>query len=270
MKKISKVVLSVCLALACVFSFAACNEGAPQKTAGMGTAIYGKVGHAGCVAEATVIVDGYGQPIKVTLDDIFPLKDVCKYAALAPDAPKVGDYYQYIQIGDAVFEADANGKYNQIGVENGITDFEAYYNSPDSDAGIKMYYNAFIDKKLNVLTPSDASNTEAVQLAGAYYTAKAFNTDQGSMRKRYSKYWKGDMLYGSYLGFVGNMEMLENYLLTYGFKALEGNIENAVQNVNGYQTIDGITTGATAVHSYMYLEAAYNAYKLALENQKAL
>ncbi|MDE7395797.1 MAG: hypothetical protein K2M95_06740 [Clostridiales bacterium] len=276
MKKVSKIVLSALMAFACVLSFAACNEGAPQKSAGKATAIYGQVGHGNCLAEATVVVDGYGNPIKITLDDIFSLDDVCTYTSLDANAPKVTvdtkEYYEYIQIGDAVFQANANGKYSQIGVGSGITDFWAYYTDTESDAGRQMYYKAFLDKKLNVLTPVAEGTAGAVQLAGSYYKATAFNTSNGSMRKRYSKYWSasGNMMYGSNLGFNGNMEMIENYLLGYGFSGLDGNIQEAVKTEGGYQAINGVSTGATAVHTYMYISAAYNAYKLALENQKAL
>ena len=273
MKKIGKLVLSVCLALACVFSFAACNEGAPQKTAGTGTGIM--FGHGNCVTEAIVTVDGYGKPIKVLFDDIFPLSNVCSYADLDASAPKVGNNYQYVRIGTHYFEADADGKYNEIGSDNGINDFMTYYSSTDD--GLQLYYNAFLSGNLWVCKVVDASDAKAVQVGGIYLAdSKAFNTSNGSMRKRYSKYWSVHANLGaSSLGFIGNMEMLENYLLAYGFDALSGNIKDTVKTPSQaggkYNVIDGVTTGATlSGDAYIYLTAAYKGYQAALNSQKTL
>lgn len=290
MKKVSKIVLSTLMALACVLSFAACNEGAPQKTSAMGVAV--RCGYDNCVTEATVIVDGYGQPVRVRIDDIFPLTSVCvndttkpswQQVALDADAEKVTvgnvEYIRYVRIGDRYFEASAtDGKYNEIGVENGLQDFWGYYTSTETNAGVEMYYKAYLDKKLYTCKLSDESDPKATKVGEIYLAnSKAFTTSNGAMRKRTSKYWNiaGNMLSGSELGFNGNMERLEDYLLAYGFSALEGDIKSTVltpsQAGGNYNVVAGVTTGATlGSHAYMYLTVAYDAYKIALENQKAL
>lgn len=302
MKKVSKIVLSVCMALACVLSFAACGKNTnngPTKTAGIGTAIYSQAGHGKCVTEATVVVDGYGNPTKVTIDEIFSLKDVCSYKAtdaqgtkdenayvLDANAPVVtvttgegasatyANYYQYVQIGNAVFQADANGKYNQIGVENGIQDFQAYYENTQSSAGVEMYYNAYLNNQLKVLTPAAQDTPKAVKVGENYYLVKAFNTSNGSMRKRLSKYWSananGGISQSSGLGFNGNMDALENYLLVNGFSAISESLKKTdlPAGTGGYLTLNGVNTGATASDSYLYLITAYKAYNNALANRK--
>ena len=293
MKKIGKLVLSVCLALACVLSLAACNEGAPQKSAGTGTGIM--FGHGSCVTEAIVTVDGYGKPIKVLFDDIFPLKDISgtiKFddkgadisldkAASKVEVPpatsqgKPSYYYQYVRIGTHYFKADEQGKYNEIGVSDGITDFMTYYSS--TDEGLQLYYDAFMSGNLYICKVVEEGTDKAVKVGDIYLLdSTAFNTSNGSMRKRYSKYWSVHTNFGaSSMGFIGNMEMLENYLLAYGFDALTGDIKAAVtipKEAGGkYNVIDGVTTGATlGTDAYIYLTAAYKGYQAALESQKTL
>ena len=273
MKKLSKFVLSVCLALVCVLSFAACNEGAPQKTAGTGKGIL--LGHQNCTIEAIVTVDGYGRPIKVLIDEIFPLSSVCSNATLDADAPKVGNNYQFVRIGDHYFEADEQGKYNEIGVSGGINDFMNHYTS--TDEGLQLYYDAFMSGNLWVCKVVDESDAKAVKVGELYLAdSKAFNTTNKSMRKRYSTYWSSQANLGaSSMGFIGNMEMLENYLLAYGFDALTGNIKDTVKTPSQaggkYNVIDGVTTGATlGGDAHLYLTAAYKGYQAALESQKTL
>lgn len=277
MKRRHKLVAAV-LAMVSAFALLGCSEGGPQKTGAMATAI--GLGHGSCVTEVTVILDGYGKPKKVQFDDIFSVKDVYNNMNLGADAPavKVGekDFYKYLRIGDKYFEVNANGIYVEIGATSGtgISDLMTYYKTEE---GTQWYYNAFIAKALYVCSVADDGKEVAgVKLKDKY----AFNTSNGSMRKRYSRYWStlgdGKISQSSGLGFNGNMDMLENYLLAYGFDALD-NLESAIVlpgkdgNNTNYNVIGGVTTGATlSADTGIYLKVAKAAYDKAVEMQKQI
>ena len=96
MKKQHSILVALILALV-VCSFTACSEGAPKKSGAVGTAI--ALGHGSCVTEVTVVVNGYGDPVKVQFDDIFPASNVYTNMALK----KEGDTTEVVQVGTSSY-----------------------------------------------------------------------------------------------------------------------------------------------------------------------
>lgn len=277
MKKLRNIWL-VLLAVFTMCGFAACSEGAPQKTGASGTAI--ALGHGSCVTEVTVIVDGYGNPVKVQFDDIFPASNVYGNMALKKEndgVPTVAidektTQFRYLRIGARYFECDASGKYYEMGnAANKLADdLMTYYKTEE---GTQWYYDSFVANALYICAVSeDGVQIGDVKLADKY----KFNTANGSMRKRYSRYWStlgsGSIGQISGLGFNGNMDMLENYLLANGFEAIDDIVLPGKEgNTTGYNVIGGVTTGATlSADTGIYLKTAKTAYEKALAAQKDL
>lgn len=266
MKRIRNAVTAVAMLLCMAVCCTGCYEGSPDKGGAMATAI--GLGHGNCITEVTVAVDGNGKLTKVVFDDIFPVTGVCNNTALGVDAPivEIGTkkYYQYLRIGDKYFEVQQNGNYDQIGAANGITDLATYCTT---EAGVQWYYDSFVSGVMQICKVSD----DGVQ-AGDVKLAKAynFNTSNGSMRKRYSRYWSasgtGSIGQVTGRGFNGNMEALETYLLAYGFDGV-GDITLPNAN-NPYNVIGGVTTGATlSADTALYLNVAKKAYDKAIAMQ---
>lgn len=274
MKKASKFV-TILLALTFAFALVGCSEGAPMKSGGMGTAI--ALGHNNCITEVTVIVDGYGQPVKVQFDDIFPVNNVYNNTALgyAAETKEISGktYYEYLQIGNKYFKVNDSGIYTEIGAAGGtgISDLVAYCKTEE---GVQWYYDSFIAGEMYICAVSD-SGTEVGGVKLSNNNKKnIFNTANGSMRKRYSRYWStsggGNIGQVTGLGFNGNMDMLENYLLAYGFDALnnDGAITLPNKDNNRFNVIGGVTTGATlSADTAIYLKVAKAAYEKALASQ---
>lgn len=275
MKKQHSILVALILALV-VCSFTACSEGAPKKSGAVGTAI--ALGHGSCVTEVTVVVNGYGEPVKVQFDDIFPASNVYTNMALKKEGDttevvQVGtsSYFKYLRIGQKYFKADENGKYYEMGSASGkITDdLMTYYKTAE---GTRWYYDSFLSGNLWICAESESgTEIDGVKLADKY----KFNTSNGSMRKRYSRYWStlgsGSIGQVSGLGFNGNMDMLENYLLAHGFDALASDdaIVLPKDSGTGYNVIGGVTTGATlSADTAIYLKTAKAAYENALAAQK--
>ena len=273
LKHFTGVLTAVVIALTILLSASACSEG------GAGRGAEGKaigLGHGNCVTEVTVIVDGFGQPKRVIFDEIFPVGNVCTNTALGSAAETVtvgeGDkakkYYKYLHIGDKYFVADEYGVYSQMGGGD-IEDLADYCTTGE---GVQWYYDSFIANKMFVCAvAAEGTEIDGVHLADKY----KFNTANGSMRKRYSRYWSssgtGNIGQISGLGFVGNMDMLENYLLTYGFDALD-DVDSAITlpnkdgNDTNFNIIGGVTTGATlSGDTGKYLKVAKAAYENALQ-----
>lgn len=270
MRKTSKF-LCVLLTLCAVFGVTGCYEGGPDKGGAMATAI--ALGHSNCITEVTVVIDGYGNPTKIIFDDIFPASNVYN-TNLGADAPKVTidnkEYYQYLRIGNKYFEVQNDGKYNEIGATNGITDLVEYCKT---DEGVQWYYDSFIAGAMQICVVSDEGTqvgNSDLKLADKY----KFNTANGSMRKRYSKYWSASANGGigqvTGRGFNGNMDALEAYLLAYGFDNVDNVVlPNGDSNKTNYNIIGGITTGATlSADTGIYLKVAKAAYDKALALQK--
>lgn len=270
-KRLFAIACTLCLAL-CVCG---CAETMPEKSGAVGTAI--ALGHHDCITEVTVAIDGYGKPKRVIFDDIFPVSDVCTNTALGKDAPieTIGEgnaakeYYKYLRVGSKYFRVNEDGKYAEIGAAGGtgISDLAEYCKT---EAGVQWYYDSFKAGALKICTESESGTmVGSVKLADKY----SFNTANGSMRKRYSRYWstagtsKINQVTG--LGFNGNMERLETYLLAYGFDALDDVRTAVVKEENGYNSIGGVSTGATlAGDIVIYLGVAKAAYQNALDAQK--
>lgn len=282
MKKICRSLACAVIAVAMLFAIAGCSEQPNKKSNGMATAI--GLGSSNCITEATVIVDGYGDVKRVLFDEIFPVKDVTSFEGLAisnipntdPKVPYVpekvaigkSNYFKYLQIGDKYFEANATtaNKYAEIGVTSGaIGDLVAYC---ETEAGVKWYYDSFIAGKMQVCAIDDKIGKQVGDIKLA--NAGSFNTANGSMRKRYSKYWDatGTGLIVGNLGFKGNMDMLENYLITYGFAGSD-NIKLPVKGESLFNEINGITTGATlSADTAKYIAVAQKAYDQAIKMSK--
>lgn len=292
MKKIRNAIVTAALLVCLAFSLTACYEGGPDKGGATATAI--ALGHHNCITEVTVVIDGYGNPVKVVFDDIFPVADV--YSNVYNDTTKTGigkgaetftitvvtnegtpqekstttTYFKYLHIGNKYFEgSDVNGApvYAEMQADNGIADLEAYCKT---DAGVQWYYDSFLSGVMEVCKIDNETGTAVgnVKLA----KASNFNTSNGSMRKRYSRYWSalgsGSIGQVAGLGFNGNMDALETYLLAYGFDALD-NIDTAIAKDGAYNAIGGITTGATLGGDIkIYLRVAKAAYDKALALQK--
>ncbi|MDE6399064.1 MAG: hypothetical protein K2L51_07065 [Clostridiales bacterium] len=287
MKKIRNALISAALLVCLAFSLTACYEGGPDKGGAMATAI--ALGHGDCITEVTVAIDGYGNPTKVVFDDIFPVKNVYSNVYDAETKTGIGQgaetftitktvnekpqetkYFRYLHIGNKYFEgSEVNGApvYTEMNAENGIIDLEAYCKT---DAGVQWYYDSFMSGVMEVCKIDDAAGTQvgSVKLG----KASVFNTSNGSMRKRYSRYWSalggGSLGQVAGLGFNGNMDALETYLLAYGFDALD-NMDTAIVKDGSYNAIGGITTGATLGGDIkIYLKVAKEAYEKALALQK--
>lgn len=279
MKKICRSLACAVIAVAMLFAIAGCSEQPNKKSNGMATAI--GLGHQNCITEATVIVDGYGEVLKVQFDEIFPVNNVTNFDGLSATADKIlipgsetkpVNYYAYLHIGDKYFKGTltADNKsvsYAQIGATSGaIGDLVEYCKTEE---GVKWYYDSFIAGKMNVCKV-DATGTA---IGGVTLKDdKTFNTANGSMRKRYSKYWStsGTGTIGQIggLGFNGNMDMLENYLITYGFAGSD-NIKLPVKGESLFNEINGITTGATLnADTAKYIAVAQKAYDEAIKMSK--
>lgn len=272
LKKLSALLAALLALTLTFFAVTGCSEKSDMKKNASGTAV--ALGHGNCVTEATVITDGFGRVKRVLFDDIFPASNVYNNTALGTDAEIVSvsgkDYYKYLRIGDKYFSVGENGIYSEIGATGGITDLMNYYKTP---AGVRWYYESFLSGNLYVCKESEEGKAVGdVKLADKY----KFNTQYGSMRKRYSRYWStqgSDLGQVSGLGFVGNMDMLENYLLEYGFDAIGS--ENAIalpkseNNSSNRNVIGGVTTGATlSKDTAIYLNTAKEAYNKAMEAAK--
>lgn len=273
LKRITALISAILAVAIIIAALSGCSEDEKKedKSNVYGTAI--ALGHGNCVTEATVIADYKGRPIKVRFDDIFPASNVYNNTALGADAETVNiggkDYYKYLRIGAKYFTVNENGTYSEMGTESGIADLMAYYKTDD---GVRWYYNSFLSGDLYVCAESDDGKTVGeVKLADKY----KFNTQYGSMRKRYSRYWSvqsGDLGQISGLGFAGNMEMLEEYLLTNGFNAVNGNsyvtLPGAEGNSGKFNIVGGVATGATlSKDTAVYLNTAKAAYDTAMRSK---
>lgn len=265
MKKFIKILLSLSLALSLLFTAAACAEGAMGSGKNRSATASG-VGYDGCVIEVTIVVDGFKNPIKVQFDEIFGIKNV----ASAFDQTDMNNnitigknnYNKFIRIGDKFFVGESDGTnvtYKGIGT-NTIADAAKYVATAE---GAKYYYDSFIKGDLYSLKVDD-TGTEVGEFK--LKDNKTFNTAHGSMRKRYSKYWStsgtGTIGQPSGLGFNGNMDALENYLIAYGFDNSDKvNLPGKDGNNSKYNVINGITTGATlSANTSLYINVAKAAY----------
>lgn len=289
MKKTVKTVICALMAFTMLFAVSACSEWTPEGGAGpLKSSAQGKaigLGNGNAVIEVVVVVDGYSKAIKVQFDEIFSVADVASNIAMTEirsadkltvtgnkcELVTIGgkQYYKYLRIGDKYFMAgDTANLYKQIGGDAAITDLSAYC---QTEAGIKWYYDCFEAVQLKVCKEDNTSGTQAgdVKLSDV----ANFNTANKSMRKRYSSYWNSqtNLIAGS-LGFNGNMDMLENYLLAYGFDKIENIVlPKKGDNNTIYNIIGGITTGATlSANTKFYLNVAKAAYDQALANQTNL
>lgn len=276
MKKLNKFA-AVLICVLMLMTLASCSETAPKKDGAIGKAI--ALGHGNCVTEVTVAVDGYGNPVKVIFDDIFPANNVYSNEKLMKegftDYVEIGDktktfYYKYLHIGDKYFEVNDAGLYFDMSTGAGkiADDLMTYYKTTE---GTQWYYDSFMAGKLYICAVDEEKGTAVggVKLSDKY----AFNTTNGSMRKRYSRYWstlgEGTISQVSGLGFNGNMEMLETYILAYGFSAMEKDSAISLPKENGtrFNQIGGVATGATlSADTGIYMKVAYEAYKNALDS----
>ncbi|MDR2202271.1 MAG: hypothetical protein LBP26_05880 [Clostridiales bacterium] len=250
--KIKGMFLTAILALVAAFGPLACSEYGAAGSTGVGI---GK-GHNGTVMEVTVILDGAGFPKKVQFDEIFNVDYAGEMseatyngyseAVRAQAAVKLGTkyYYKVLVLDDNYFDiVTDDGKFVGYSGKAGGKEVANLFDYAKTEGeGLEWYYDCVARGK--AFYGTKVSDTEYGFILNSRNAKIPFTTTYQSIRKRYSTYWSANIA-GLGLGWRGNVERMENYLLTHGFEGLDTSVNS---------------TGATATDTPNYMEAALRAY----------
>lgn len=255
MKRLSRQLPVLVMALILAFSVAACSEGSDARI----ERAYARV-HSTYVGVVTVSTTD-GKITDVKFDEMQTPKDWAKKTALA-DTVQTDDsdfdengYAKKIKIGDKVFTlADA-----LLESPSGAPDYRAdgmsedFYVWLDTEENAQWYYEQMRKGNYYILkADATALGGEENIFAAA---ANGFSLDKGS---RWLKTKNGYWTSGYGMGWTANMSAIESFIIRKnGMGAYTG--ESSADNSSGSWQVGDVNTGATLVDFNQYMALAQKA-----------
>lgn len=277
MKKVITVLLAAMMTLS-AFALTACNPGVTGEAMGkvhkhyIGIAKITVNGDDVTAAKFDEVLTAYSwagaDPVKT---DYISVVNPTDYATIYIGTPsptgtnKIYIYSKFIQVDGINFSLDTTAgataetavpepKYTRISGTPAIESLEQYIF--ENEGNMKWYKDAVAAGKYNVMKGTSESLT-------VDYAGKAVASKLGygaKLLKSQGGYWPQEK--DVPLGWKGNMEKMEKFIVEYDFGAYTTSYQKSLTDNNTFK-VGEVDTGATLVDFNDYMKVAYTAYERA-------